>query len=212
MCSPLCKEENFVLFRRYICAVSFFPPITGGGWGRIKVKLISNPGLLLFFSFSFLQFSLPAAARLLFHFFSAAAFIHEEKGRGGNKQNENGSCLFTRSHDSMPIKHRHSVSRLSFLIRHPSSDRASEREGETVGPARREKRPGEKSSCPGQLHKWSPASAFLNILLYFCEYFSHLHLIVPYRSSPSAHMEMRESSVAKSRRFKSRLLIIKIYN
>lgn len=122
-----------------------FPPITEGGWGRIKVKLISNPGLLLlFFSFSFLQFSLPAAARLLFHFFSAAAFIHEEEGRGGNKQNENGSCLFTRSHDSMPIKHRHSVSRLSFLIRHPSADRAREREMGRVRGLQRERKGPER--------------------------------------------------------------------
>ena len=65
-----------------------FPPITGGGGGRIKGRLISNPGLLLLLllllllSFSFLQFSLPAAARLLFHFSAAALFMRKRDDEG----------------------------------------------------------------------------------------------------------------------------------
>lgn len=74
---------DFLLFRRYmyICTL-FFPPITGGGGGWIKVRLISNPGLLLFLVFLFRSFSLPAAARLLFHFFSAAALFMRKRDEG----------------------------------------------------------------------------------------------------------------------------------
>lgn len=128
----------------------FFPPTTGGGAGWIKVRLISNPGLLLLllFSLSFLQFS-PCSCQVAVPLLRGG-FIHEEEGRGGKQaKNENGSCLFTRSHDSMPIKRRHSVGRLSPLIRHPSADRTREGGGGSGGPAGRKKRPGEEPSCPG---------------------------------------------------------------
>lgn len=84
--SPKCvllyvRRRFSVVQKVYICTL-FFPPITGGGGGWINVRLISNPGLLLFHVFLFRSFSLPAAARLLFHFFSAAALFMRKRDEG----------------------------------------------------------------------------------------------------------------------------------
>ena len=81
---------------------------------------------------------------------------------GENKQNENGSCLFTRSHDSMPIKHRHSVSRLSSLIRHPSADKARGRERERGARREEEQEARRGALLPGHRHAPRPAPLVLN--------------------------------------------------
>lgn len=112
--------RSFFLLFLFLSAL-LLPLITAGGGGRIKIRLISSSSS----SSPFVPLvEPPAAARLLFH------FLQRERG-----ENENGSCLFTRSHDRVPIRPGHSVGRLSSLIRHPSED-----EGGGGGAERREKR------------------------------------------------------------------------
>lgn len=75
-----------VVQKVYISAV-LFPPITGGGGERIKMRLISNPGLLLpppplLLVVPSVQppCSCQVAVPLL-----RGGFIHEEEGRGGKQ-------------------------------------------------------------------------------------------------------------------------------
>lgn len=99
---------------------------------------------------------------------------------GENKQNENGSCLFTRSHDSMPIKHRHSVSRLSSLIRHPSADKARGRERERGARREEEQEARRGALLPGHRHAPRPAPLVLmkhqHFFFFFFRIFFNLYI------------------------------------